>query len=118
MASLTVVNKSGEEDSPASNPVNTPGKTCQLVVYNKAGEVIGAGIAADSFMDFNRRFGRNTAVLVELATCGEEIFVSTCKLFKRLPRGATYRARLLQRTSAIPAQLTQGASGCHVWVEA
>ncbi len=107
----------GEDGSAATNPADkTVGKPCELVVYNKAGEVVGAGVSAESFMEFKRRCGKNTAVVVELA-CGEEIFVSPCKLFKRLPRGATYRARLLQRTSAIPAELAQGAGGCHVWVE-
>ena len=105
----------GDGDSALASPVNASRKT-QLTVYNKAGDLVAAGVIADSFMDFKRKWGKNTAVVVELE-CGEEIFVSTCKLFKRLPRGATCRARLLQRTSARRAELVQEAGGCHVWVE-
>ena len=83
----------GEDDSAATNAAGkTVGKPCRLVVYNRAGEVVGAGVSAQSFMDFKRHSGKRTAVIVEL-DCGEEVFVETCTLFKRLPRGATYRAR-------------------------
>ena len=105
----------GDGDSAPASPANASRKT-QLTVYNKAGDLVAAGVTADSFMDFKRKWGTNTAVVVELE-CGEEIFVSTCKLFKRLPRGATYQARLLRRTSAIPDELAREATGCHVWKE-
>ena len=107
----------GEDDRPATSAAGkTVGKPCRLVVYNRAGEVVGAGVSAQSFMDFKRHCGKRTAVIVEL-DCGEEVFVETCTLFKRLPRGATYRARLLQRTSQIPDGLAREASGHNVWVE-
>ena len=107
----------GEDDSAATSAAGkTVGKPCRLVVYNKAGDVVGADVTADSFMDFKRLRGKHTAMVVEL-TCGEEIFVSTCKLFRKLPRGATYRARLLHRTSQIPDGLAREASGHNVWVE-
>ena len=99
----------------AGKAINGARRPCRRVVYNKAGDVAGA-VTADSFMEFKRKCDQNTAVIVEL-TCGEEVFVESCQHFKRLPRGATYRARLLQRTSAIPAELAQEAIGCQVWVE-
>ena len=43
--------------------------------------------------------GTTLGCLVEL-DCGEEVFVETCKLLKRLPRGLKHRARLL-RTAAL-----------------
>ena len=85
----------------AGKAINGARRPCRLSVHNKAGDLVRA-VTADSFMEFKRKCDQNTAVIVEL-TCGEEVFVESCKLFKRLPRGATYRARLLQRTSAIPA---------------
>ena len=48
--------------------------------------------------------------------CGEEIFMDTCKLFKRLPRGACYTALLLKSPTSIPEGLE--AKGPDVWVEA
>jgi hypothetical protein len=88
---------------------------CQLVVYNRAGEIIG-GVSAASFMDFKRRCGGQTAVAVEL-DCGALVVVDSCKVFKKLPK-ATYKARLLKKTTAIPKELAQDAVGCSVWVEA
>ena len=82
---------------------------------NKAGDLVRA-VTADSFMEFKRKCDQNTAVIVEL-TCGEEVFVESCKHFMRRPRGAAYWARLLQRTSAIPAELAQEAIGRQVRVE-
>ena len=49
--------------------------------------------------------------------CGEEVMIETCKLFKKLPRGSTYKARLLRRTAVIPAELAEEASGYQVCVE-
>ena len=109
----------GQDDNAATNSADkTADKPFfRLVVYNKAGgDVVGADVTADSFMDFKRRRGKHTAMVVEL-TCGEEIFVLKCTLFRKLPRGATYRARLMQRTSQIPDGLAREASGHNVWVE-
>ena len=49
--------------------------------------------------------------------CGEEVMIETCKLFKKLPCGSTYKARLLRRTAVIPAELAEEASGYQAWVE-
>ena len=98
----------GEDDSAATSAAGkTVGKPCRLVVYNRAGEVVGAGVSAQSFMDFKRIYGKSIALVVEL-DCGEEMIVEMCKLFKKAPT----------RTSAIPAELGQQASGHRVWVEA
>ena len=48
--------------------------------------------------------------------CGEEIFMDTCKLCRRLPRGACYTPRLLKMPTSIPEGLE--AKGHDVWVEA
>ena len=107
----------GEDDSAATSAAGkTVGKPCRLVVYNRAGEVVGDGVSAQSFMDFKRHCGKSTAVIVEL-DCGEEVFVETCTLFKRLPRGATYRARLLRKADIIPDGPAHGPGDHTVWVE-
>ena len=90
-------------------------KLCQLIVYNRAGEMVG-GITAETFMEFRRQYGKNIAVVVELQ--GEEVLVETYRLLRKFPRGGTYRARLLRKTNVIPDELAQEASGCQVWVEA
>ena len=60
--------------------------------------------------------GFGWVALVVTLDCGEEIFMDTCKLFKRLPRGACYTARLLKSPTSIPEGLQ--AKGHDVWVEA
>ena len=77
LVSRTMVQTNATDSAANSAAGKTVGKPCRLVVYNKAGVVVGADVTADSFMDFKRRRGTNTAVVVELAW-GEEIFVSTC----------------------------------------
>ncbi len=76
-------------------------------------------VADASFVDFKKRcaeegFGR--VALVVTLDCGEEIFMDTCKLCKRLPRGACYTALLLKSPTSIPDGLE--AKGPDVWVEA
>ena len=100
----------------AGKTVNGARRPCRLSVHNKAGDLVRA-VTADSFMEFKGTCDQNTAVIVELA-CGEAVFVESCKHFKRLPCGAAYRARLLQRTSAIPAELAKEAIGRQVRVDA
>ena len=85
-----------------------------MSVVNKSGEVVAEGITADTFVGAKKQWGKGSAVLVELE-CGEEIFVDTVKLLRRLPRGAVYTARLLRRVAAPPEGL---AAGHNVWVEA
>ena len=59
-------------------------------------------------------FGR--VALVATLDCGEEIFMDTCKLLKRLPRGACYTARLLKSPRSIPEGLE--VKEHDVWIEA
>ena len=75
----------------------------------------------DTWIDFSTAeegtwSGKGTAVIVQV-DCGEEVMIETCKLFKKLPCGSTYKARLLRRTTVIPAELAEEASGYQVWVE-
>ena len=88
-------------------------------VINSNSECVADALTAQSFVDFKKRcaeegFGR-VALFVTL-DCGEEIFMDTCKLFKRLPRGACYTALLLKSPTSIPDGLE--AKGPDVWVEA
>ena len=88
-------------------------------VINSNSECVADALTAQSFVDFKKRcaeegFGR-VALAVTL-DCGEEIFMDTCKLFKRLPRGACYTALLLKSPTSIPDGLE--AKGPDVWVEA
>jgi len=86
-----------------------------LSVVNKAGEVVADGITAETFVAAKKQWGNGSAVLVML-DCGEEIFVDTVKLLRRLPRDAVYKARLLRRVAAPPEGLD--AAGHNVWVHA
>ena len=87
-----------------------------LTVSNKAGDVVADGVTAQTFMAFKRARGKGTAVVIEL-DCGEEILVDTVALFRKLPSGAEYKARLLRRTIKLPEALGENAAGCHVWDE-
>ena len=86
-----------------------------LTVVDKAKEIVVDGLTAESFMAFKRKCGKGCGVLVSL-DCGEEILVDSCKLFRKLPQGAHYNARLLKRATTIPEGID--AKGQHVWVEA
>ena len=88
-------------------------------VINSNSECMADALTAQSVVDFKNRcaeegFGR--VALVVTLDCGEEIFMDTCKLFKRLPRGACYTALLLKSPTSIPDGLE--AKGPDVWVEA
>ena len=90
-----------------------------LHVSNSKGECVAEALTAQSFVDFKTRcaeegFGR--VALVAALDGGEEIFMDTCKLLKRLPRGACYTALLLKSPTSIPDGLE--AKGPDVWVEA
>ena len=87
----------------------------RLTVVNRVDDIVADGITAASFMAFKRQCGKGSALLVEL-DCGKEIMVDTVKLFRKLPRDAVYRARLLRRTTSRPQGLEH--AGCNVWVEA
>ena len=76
-----------------------------LRVINSKSECVAEALTPQSFVDFKKRcaeegFGR--VALVVTLDCGEEIFMDTCKLFKRLPRGACYTALLLKSPTSIP----------------
>ena len=86
-----------------------------LTVVDKAKEIVVDGLTAESFMAFKRKCGKGCAVLVTL-DCGEEILVDSCKLFRKLPQGAHYNARLLKRTTTIPEGVD--AANHTVWFEA
>ena len=90
-----------------------------LRISNSRSECAADALIAQSLVDFKKRcveegFGR--VALVVTLDCGEEIFMDTCKLFRRLPRGARYAARLLKKPAPVPEGLE--AMGHDVWVEA
>ena len=88
-------------------------------VINSNSECVAAVLTAQLFVDFKKRCGEEgfgRVALVVTLDCGEEMFMDTCKLFKRLPRGACYTARLLKSPTSIPEGLQ--AKGHDVWVEA
>jgi len=80
---------------------------------------VADALTAQSFVDFKKRCaeeGLGRVALVVTLDRGEEIFMDTCKLFRRFPRGACYTARLLKSPTSIPEGLQ--AKGHDVWVEA
>ena len=88
-------------------------------VINSKGECVAEALTPQSFVDFKKRcaeegFGR--VALVVTLDCGEEIFMDTCKLLKRLPRGARYTARLVKSPRSIPEGLE--VKEHDVWIEA
>ena len=89
-----------------------------LRIINSKSECVADALTAQSFVDFKKRAeeGLGRVALVVTLDCGEEIFMDTCKLFKRLPRGACYTARQLKSPTSIPEGLE--AKGHDVWVEA
>ena len=90
-----------------------------LRIINSKGDCLEEALTPQKFVDFKRRCAREglgrVALLVTL-DCAEEIFLDTCKLFRRLPRGACYTARLLKKPTSVPEGLE--AKGHDVWVEA
>ena len=90
-----------------------------LRIINSKSECVADALTAQSFVDFKKRCaeeGLGRVALVVTLDCGEEIFMDTCKLFRRLRRGACYTARLLKKPTSIPEGLE--AKGHDVWVEA
>ena len=87
----------------------------RLTVVNRVDDIVADGMTAANFVASKRQCGKGSALLVEL-DCGKEIMVDTVKLFRKLPRDAVYRARLLRRTTSRPQGLEH--AGCNVWVEA
>ena len=90
-----------------------------LRITNSKSECVADALTAQSFVDFKKRCGEegfSRVALVVTLDCGEQLFMDTCKLFRRLPRGACYSARLLQKPTSILEGLE--AKGHDVWVEA
>ena len=88
-------------------------------VINSKGECVAEALTPQSFVDFKRRCvneGADRIALVVTLDCGEQLFMDTCKLFRRLPRGACYTARLLKKATPVPKGLE--VMGHDVWVEA
>ena len=90
-----------------------------LRISNSKSECVADALTAQSLVDFKKRcaeegFGR--VALVVTLDCGEEIFMDTCKLFKRLRRSACYTARLLKKPTSVPEGLE--VKGHDVWMEA
>ena len=87
-------------------------------VINSKGECVADASTPQSFVDFKKRCaeeGLGRVALVVTLDCGKEIFVDTCKLFRRLTRGACYTARLLKKPTSIPEGLE--VKGHDVWME-
>ena len=90
-----------------------------LQIISSKSECVADALTAQLFVDFKKRCGEEgfgRVALVVTRDCGEEIFMDTCKLFKRFPRGACYTALLLKSPTSIPEGLE--AKGHDVWVEA
>ena len=87
---------------------------CKLSVVNKAGDIVAQELTPEKFMTFKRGQGKGCAVAVELL-CGQDLFVDTVKLLRRLPRDAVYKARLLRRVAKPPEGLD--VAGHVVWEE-
>ena len=87
---------------------------CQLSVVNKAGCIVAEGVTPDKFVSFKKDQGKGCAVVVELM-CGQDLFVDTVKLLRRLPRDAVYKARLLRRVAKPLESLD--CEGHDIWVE-
>ncbi len=90
-----------------------------LRIINSKSECVAEALTPQSFVDFKRRCaneGVGWIALIVTLDCGEELFMDTCKLFRRLRRGACYTARLLKKQTSIPEGLE--AKWPDVWVEA
>ena len=88
-------------------------------VINSNSECVADALTAQSFVDFKKRCGEEgfgRVALVVTLDSGEEICMDTCKLLKRLPRGACYTARLLKSPRSIPEGLE--VKEHDVWIEA
>ena len=90
-----------------------------LRIINSKGDCVEEALTPQNFVRFKKRCAReglSRVALIVTLDCGEEIFLDTCKLFRRLPRGACYTARLLKKPTSVPEGLE--AKGHDVWVEA
>ena len=88
-------------------------------MINSNSECVADALTAQSFFDFKKRCaeeGLGRVALVVTLDCGAEIILDTCKLFKRLPRGAYYTARLLKSPTSVPEGLE--VKEHDVWIEA
>ena len=89
-----------------------------LRVINSKSECVAEALTSQPFVDFKRRCvneGVSRIALVVALDCGEQLFMDTCKLFRRLRRGACYTARLLKKPTSVPEGLE--VKGHDVWME-
>ena len=90
-----------------------------LRIINSRDDCVEEALTPQKFVDFKKRCaeeGLGWAALIVKLDCGEEIFMDTCRRFRRLPRGACYTARLLKKPTSVAEDLE--AKGHDVWVEA
>ena len=90
-----------------------------LRITNSKSECVAEALTPQPFVDFKRRCvneGVGRIALVVTLDCGEELCMDTRTLFRRLPRGACYTARLLKKPTSVPEGLE--VMGHDVWVEA
>ena len=84
-----------------------------LCVLNKKGDVVIDDLTADKFVSFKKRCGAGSAVIVEME--GDLVLVDTCKIFRGIPPGALYKARLVRSTKKPPEEIAH--AGYDAWVE-
>ena len=90
-----------------------------LQIISSKSECVADALTAQSFVDFKRRCveeGIGRVGLLVTLDCGDETFIDTCKLFRRLPRGACYTARLLKKPTSVPDGLEEGHGAHHLAV--
>ena len=88
-------------------------------VINSNSECGAGALTPQSLVYFKKRCaeeGLGRVALVVTLDCGEEIFMDTCRRFRRLPRGACYTARLLKKPTSVPEGLE--VKGHDLWMEA
>ena len=84
-------------------------------VINSKNECVAEALALQSFVYLKQRCakeGTGSIALIVTLESGEEIFMEKCKVFRRLPRGASYTARLLKELTSDRRALTRGGVTC------
>ena len=79
-----------------------------LRIISSNSECVAEALTSQSFVDFKKRCaeeGLGRVAFVVVLDRGEDIFMDTCKLFRRLPRGACYTARMLKKPTPVPEGL-------------
>ena len=76
-----------------------------LRVINSKSECVAEALTPQSFVDFKRRCaneGVGRIALIVTLDCGEQLFMDTCKLLKRLPKHPRRPTRGPQERSGAP----------------